>query len=363
MSAYPMTPATTIFEWLAGLPGKYGVVTKQTEDEIAAVCMAIGASFAGARAMTATSGGGFCLMVEAIGLAGMTEVPLVVVNAQRGGPSTGLPTRTEQSDLLFTVHAGQGEFPRIVLAPSSVSECFEAGWRAFNLAETYQCPVIVLTDTFLAFSLKTVDAASIDFSRVSIDRGQTLDAPDPDRVDGYRRFEFTETGVSPRALPGDPSAVFAVPSDEHDETGHISEDAGNRVRMMNKRMRKLDEAGATARGPESIGPADADITLVCWGSTVGPCLEAARLLNARGESANVLKFGDMWPLPEERVLAALSAAKRPVAVEQNFTGQLAQLLRMATGYTIKHSLNRYDGRPFSPEGLAEEVMKEIGVHA
>ena len=175
VSAYPMTPATSIVEWLAALPHEYGVVTKHAEDEIAAACMAIGASYAGARAMTATSGGGFSLMVEAMGLAGMTEVPLVIMEAQRGGPSTGLPTRTEQSDLLFVIHASQGEFPRIVTAPGTVEECFEAGWRAFNLAERYQCPVVVLTDTFLASSLRTVDADAIDFAAVEIDRGPTLD--------------------------------------------------------------------------------------------------------------------------------------------------------------------------------------------
>ena len=173
ISAYPMTPATSIFEWLCGVPSEYGVVTKHTEDEIAAVCMAIGASYTGARAMTATSGGGFCLMVEALGLAGMTELPLVVVNAQRGGPSTGLPTRTEQSDLIFAINAGHGEFPRIVLAPRTVEECFEIGWRAFNLADRYQCPVVVMTDTLMASSLRTVEPDEIEFADVCIDRGTT----------------------------------------------------------------------------------------------------------------------------------------------------------------------------------------------
>jgi 2-oxoglutarate/2-oxoacid ferredoxin oxidoreductase subunit alpha len=361
IAAYPMTPATTIIEWLAALPGEYGVVCKHTEDEIAAVCMAIGASFAGARAMTATSGGGFCLMVEAMGLAGMTEVPVVIVNAQRGGPSTGLPTRTEQSDLLFAIHAGQGEFPRIVLAPGTSEECFEAGWRAFNLAEQYQCPVVVMTDTFLASSLTTVESSAIDFRDVTICRGETLDGDGPDNVDGpYERFKVTESGVSPRALPGDPGRVFRASSDEHDGFGHIIEEAGNRVRMMQKRMRKLETARAEMRGPALIGRADAEIALVCWGSTAGPCREAATLLNARGTSASVLAFGDLWPLPVEVIRDSLVGARHAVVVEQNYTAQLAKLLRMEAGVDIR-AINKYDGRPFSPEEIVDAVLEEVGV--
>jgi 2-oxoglutarate ferredoxin oxidoreductase subunit alpha len=362
MSAYPMTPATSIFEWLASLPPEDGVVTKHTEDEIAAVCMAIGASFVGARAMTATSGGGFCLMVEAIGLAGMTEVPIVIVNAQRGGPSTGLPTRTEQSDLLFAIHAGHGEFPKIVLAPASVEDCFETGWRALNLAERYQCPVIVMTDTFLASSLKTIDPGRVELDRVTIDRGASIDPGQIDPLDIYHRFQITDDGVSPRAFAGDPAAVFGVPSDEHDEFGHITEDADNRVRMMDKRMRKLEAASQEMRTPQILGPEDADLTLACWGSTVGPCLEAARLLKRSGQRVNVLKFTDLWPLPADRVRSALEGARRVIVVEQNYTGQLATLLRTTTGLAIDHRLNRYDGRPFSPEALATEAMKEMSEH-
>jgi len=362
IAAYPMTPATTIIEWLAALPDEYGVVYKHTEDEIAAVCMAIGASFAGARAMTATSGGGFCLMVEAMGLAGMTEVPVVIVNAQRGGPSTGLPTRTEQSDLLFAIHAGQGEFPRIVLAPGTVEECFETGWRAFNLAEQYQCPVVVMTDTFLASSLMTVESSALDLSDVAIDRGQTLDGDGSEQRDGrYERFQVTESGVSPRAFPGDPGRVFRASSDEHDEVGHITEEAGNRVRMMQKRMRKLETARSEMRGPKLIGPADAEITLVCWGSTVGPCREAAALLTAGGTSAGVLAFGDLWPLPIEAVRDAMLGVRHAVVVEQNYTAQLAKLLRMEAGVDIRTAINRYDGRPFAPEEIVDAVLEEVSV--
>lgn len=360
ISAYPMTPATSIFEELCALSDEYDIVTKHTEDEIAAVCMAVGAAFTGARAMTATSGGGFCLMVEALGLAGMTEVPLVVVNAQRGGPSTGLPTRTEQADLLFAVHTGHGEFPRIILAPGSVEECFEMGWRSFNLADQYQCPVIVLTDTLLATTQKTVQAAALDFAAVSIDRGATVDEG-MIHGNGYQRFALTATGVSPRAFPGDPAAVFSAPSDEHDEGGHITEDAADRVSMMDKRMLKLKTAEWEMRGPQILGPPDADVTLVCWGSTTGVCLEAARILADSGTSANVLKFGDLWPLPTERALPLLQSARRPIVVEQNYTGQLRDLVRMATGFDIPRAVNRYDGRPMLAEDLAGAILERVNV--
>jgi len=362
MSAYPMTPATSIIEWLAALPREYGVVTKHAEDEIAAACMAIGASYAGARAMTATSGGGFCLMAESMGLAGMTEVPLVIVEAQRGGPSTGLPTRTEQSDLLFAIHAAQGEFPRIVTAPGTVEQCFEAGWRAFNLAEKYQCPIVVLTDQLLSSSLRTLDMDAIDFAGVKIDRGSTLSYEELERLsDGYKRFEFTETGISPRAIPGHPKGTFWASTDEHDEHGHITEEIENRRRMMQKRMRKLDEAEKEMQPPSLYGPAEADVTLVCWGSTYGACREAADEINEAGGRANALHFVDLWPMPSQEAERALRACKRTVAVEQNYTSQLARLLRMTTGVQVDGTLNKYDGRPFAPEeivaglGLAESA--------
>jgi 2-oxoglutarate ferredoxin oxidoreductase subunit alpha len=360
ISAYPMTPATSIFEWMAAAPHEYGVVTKHAEDEIAAADMAIGASYAGARAMTATSGGGFCLMVEALGLAGGTEVPMVIALAQRGGPANGLPTRTEQSDLLFAINASHGESPRIVTAPGTVEECFEAGWRAFNLAERNQCPVVVMTDQFLASSLRTLDMDAIDFARVRIDRGSTLTYEDLDQLsDGYKRFQFTETGISPRAIPGHPSAVFAAASDEHDEEGHFMEEIEGRRRMMRKRMRKLQEVEKEMRPPELYGPKEAETTLICWGSTFGPCKEAADEINAAGGSANVLQFMDLWPLPEEPVAAALSGCRRTVAVEQNFTSQLAKLLRMSTGIRVDQTLNKYDGRPFAPEEIVAGLSKEV----
>ncbi|HEY5640866.1 MAG TPA: 2-oxoacid:acceptor oxidoreductase subunit alpha [Dehalococcoidia bacterium] len=359
ISAYPMTPATSIIEWLSAVPDEFGMVTKHAEDEIAAVCMALGASYTGARAMTATSGGGFSLMVEAMGLSGMTEVPLVIVEAQRGGPSTGLPTRTEQSDLLFMIHASQGEFPRIVTAPGTIEQCFEAGWRAFNLADKYQCPVIVATDSELSASLRTLDLDALDPRTVEIDRGATLTPDDVDALtEGYLRFRYSDDGISPRAMPGRESAILTVPSDEHDESGHINEDADVRIPMMQKRMQKLETAEVEMKPPLLYGPEDADLTLVTWGSTTGHCRDAADEINAAGGSANVLQFIDLWPMPVEAAREALERCRRKVSVEQNYTGQLALLIRMTTGVAMDGQLTKYDGRPFSPRQIIEGVGME-----
>jgi 2-oxoglutarate ferredoxin oxidoreductase subunit alpha len=274
------------------------------------------------------------------------------VEAQRGGPSTGLPTRTEQGDLLFIINASQGEFPRVVLAPGTVEECFEAGWRAFNLAERYQCPVIILSDQFLASSLRSLDKGDIDFSTVSIDRGQFLAAGELERLgDDYRRFAFTDSGISPRAAPGHPKAVYAASSDEHDEHGRITEEITNRRRMMDKRMRKLAAAAAEMRPPQRYGPEQADLTLVCWGSSYGPCREAVDVLNSDGGSANLMHFSDLWPFPEDEAARMLKACRHTVAVEQNYTSQLARLVRMSTGFSVDRTINKYDGRPFSPEDI------------
>ncbi len=348
ISAYPMTPATSIIEWMARREHDFGVVIKHAEDEIAAINMAIGASFVGARAMTATSGGGFSLMVEALGLAGMTEVPLVVVEAQRGGPSTGLPTRTEQSDLLFVVNASQGEFPRLVLAPGTVEECFEVGWRAFNLAEKYQTPVIVLSDELLAASLRTVELDAIDFDNVKIDRGKLLSEEELDALDGeYRRHKFVEDGISPRALPGHAKAVYASASDEHDEFGHITEDQDNRVRMMQKRMAKLETARTEIMPPTRYGAEDAPTVLVGWGSTYGVLREVVDRLDGQ---ARLVHFRDLWPFPVDAAAEALRGGKL-VVVENNCTGQFKRLLQGETCIMVDQVISRYDGRSFSPEDV------------
>jgi 2-oxoglutarate ferredoxin oxidoreductase subunit alpha len=351
ISAYPMTPASSILEWMAGHAARYGLVAKHSEDEISALLMAIGAGHVGVRAMTATSGGGFCLMTEALGLAGMTETPVVIVEAQRPGPSTGMPTRTEQGDLLFMLRASQGEFPRVVLTPGTVEECFEAGWRAFNLAEKYQCPVIILTDNFLANSLRSVERTDFHFEEVEIDRGKLLTKEELDGLtEDYRRYAVNETGISPRARPGHPNAVFVACSDEHDEYGHFAdEDPRNRVRMVKKRLNKLELARKEMRAPTLYGPEKAGVTLVGWGSVFGPVREAVDRLNESGEEVNFLHFTDVWPLPEGKVLRLLESADRLVAVENNATGQLARLLRAYTGIQVDDHILRFDGRPFSPQ--------------
>ncbi len=357
IAAYPMTPATSIIEWMARHEQQLGLVTKHAEDEIAAICMAIGANFAGVRAMAATSGGGFSLMVEALGLAGMCEVPLVLFEAQRGGPSTGLPTRTEQSDLLFVLYASQGEFPRLVLAPGTVEECFECGWRAFNLAEKYQTPVIVLSDQLLASSLRTVEVEALDFDRVVIDRGKLLGQEELDALTGpYKRHLLTDDGISPRAVPGHPKAVYATASDEHDELGRISEEMNNRRKMVQKRMKKLETARQEIAPPTCYGPAEAAVVLVGWGSTYGVLREAVDRLNGQ---ARLVHFRDLWPFPAQAAAEALRGG-RLLVVENNYTGQFRRLLQSETCLQVDHTLSRYDGRPFSVDDILTRVQ-ELGV--
>ena len=361
ISAYPMTPATSIIEWFAK-HHKYGAVTKHVEDEIAAAIMAIGANHAGVRSMTATSGGGFSLMVEALGLAGMTETPVVIVNVQRGGPSTGLPTRTEQPDLLFILNASHGEFPRIVYAPGSHKDCFLTGIKAFNMAEKYQTPVLVLSDLQQSSSLNDVDASSFDLNKATIDRGKLLTKQDLDKMtEPYLRFKFTEDGISPRALPGHPKSVYASVTDEHNETGHIFEEKQNRIKMFEKRMMKETTALKDINLPSIYGPQDADTTLVSWGGNYGVCKDTVDM-NERGEfgkngKINLIYFQDMWPFPAEGIKQIFSKVKKPVLVESNFSGQLGKLLMMTTGYKIKDKILRFDGRSFYPEEIKKELER------
>jgi 2-oxoglutarate ferredoxin oxidoreductase subunit alpha len=357
ISTYPMTPASTITEWLAAHAARFGIVQKQTEDEIAAILMATGAAHAGVRAMTASSGGGFCLMVETLGLAAMTETPLVIAEVQRSGPSTGLPTRTEQSDLEFVLYASHGEFPRIVIAPGTIEQCFEAGHRAFNLAEQYQTPVIILSDLYLSNAVRTIDPDAIDFSEVTIDRGELLDYAALDQItEEYVRHRPTESGVSPRAIPGHPNAVYITTGDEHTAVGHNTEESDDRVEQMDKRMRKLERAAQEMRLPVWYGPETADVTLVGWGGTYGALREATDLLNAQGHPTNFLQFVDVFPLDEDRITAELDKIKRMIVVEQNYTGQLAHVLRGLTGRKADTRVNKYDGRPISPDEVVAAVL-------
>ena len=352
ISAYPMTPASSIVEYMASKSAKFNLVMVQAEDEIAAINASLGASFAGVRSMTATSGGGFSLMVEALGLSGMTETPLVIMEAQRGGPSTGLPTRTEQSDLEFVVHASHGEFPRIVLAPGNVEQAFRIGAEAFNLAERYQVPVIVLTDQYLATSYVTAD--KFDLSKISIDRGD-LAGGDGRGSGDYRRHAFTESGISPRAFPGLSEALIVTTGDEHDETGHITEDCEIRTRMMLKRSGKLDGIVDNGYPPTTYGPGEADVTLIGWGSMLGSMKEAVDLLDKQDVKANMIHFSQLWPFPRQEAVRLLSGERMTVVVEQNATAQFAHLLRAETGIEVNHNILRFDGRPISPSYIVQHL--------
>ncbi len=352
-AGYPMTPGSPVLHWMAAHSARHGVVLKHTEDEIAAINMAIGAAHMGARALVPTSGGGFALMVEALGLAGMTETPVVIYNAQRPGPSTGLATRQEQGDMLFMLYASQGEFPRFLLAPGTHEECFMAGWRAFNLAEKYQTPALVLSDHYLAVAVRTLELDAFDFDAVEIDRGDLLSEAELDALDGdYLRYRITDSGISPRAVPGHPKAVYVAAGNEHDESGAITEEPEMRTAQVEKRQRKLVGMAGEMSGPLRYGPPEAEVTFVSWGSTYGPLREAVDRLNARrANRANMLHFVHLWPFPVEAAMAAFEQARRLVTVEVNATGQLATLIRSQTGRQMDSTILKYDGRAFTPEHI------------
>ena len=362
LAQYPMTPASSVMHWMAAHSHEIGVVVKQAEDELAAIHMAIGASYGGVRAMTATSGGGFALMVEALGMAGMTETPVVVVEAQRAGPSTGLPTKTEQGDLNMMLGAGQGEFPRAILAPSNPAEAYHAALRAFDLAESWQIPVLIASDFHLSESLMTVDRDEIDLN-VPIAPIETVSPNGQD----YKRYQFTPTGVSPRALPGQPGLQFVAGSDEHDEKGHLISDIRSgipvwitmRQEMMDKRMRKLHGIVASADPPILEGPSASELTFVAWGSTVGAVRDAIRLLAAQGRPTNLLWFPTVYPLDPDRVRAAIEKATRTLLVEANFSGQFGRLLRAETGVHLSERFLKYDGEPFSPHEIVARALEVI----
>jgi 2-oxoglutarate ferredoxin oxidoreductase subunit alpha len=323
------------------------------EDEIAAMNMAVGAGYAGVRSMVATSGGGFALMVEGLALAGMTETPVVIVLGQRPGPATGLPTRTEQAELFFALHAGHGEFTRAVLAPADAADAFHAAVKAFNLAEKYQTPVFILTDHHLATSYYTVDR--FELSQVKIERGSLISGDDTD----YKRHLVTESGVSPRALPGLGKALVVTDSDEHDEAGHMIEDAATRKQQVEKRLRKRDGMKQEITAPEFVGTDGAGLTLIGWGSTRGAIREAAEILGREGKKVNTLHFLQLWPFPSEGVMTALERAGKSIVVEGNATAQLAALIRRETGRQVEGSILKYDGRPFSPGEIVDRLRAEV----
>ena len=348
-ASYPMTPGTATFNFLAAAADRYGIVVEQAEDEIAAVNMICGATYAGVPAMATTSGGGFALMAEGLSLAGMMELPICVLIAQRPGPATGLPTRTAQQDLLFALCAGHGEFPRAIFAPGTVWQCHDVTRRALETAHKFQTPVLILTDQFLQDFEQTLQPLSQDYA--PIDRC-LAENPGAD----YARYAVTESGISPRALPGGAALVIAD-SDEHTPQGHLSEDLDSHVAQQDKRMRKLAGMSAQAMPPELYGPVDADTLLICWGSTYGPCREAVDILNARGGSVEMLHFAQVWPIGPESAAAAIGRRKRIVCVEGNQTGQFAQVLRAEGLIGQVERLGKYDGLPMTGAWIAERIAK------
>ncbi len=343
-SYYPMTPGTSIAQTLTSHGRELGVVVEQAEDEIAAMNMAVGAAYAGARALVPTSGGGFALMTEAVSLAGVTETPIVCAVAQRPGPATGMATRTEQADLNLVIHAGHGEFPRAVFAPGTVEEFFLLTHRAFDLAERFQSPVFVLSDQYMANSYRSVapfDPQALPAPAEPL-RRWTADEP-------YARYAVTEDGVSPRLLPGFTDQLVLADSHEHVPSGHMTEDARMRTAMQDKRLRKGQGLLAEAVDPTWDGPPAPELMLVCWGSTRGAALEAARELRARGRAVGVLHFTQVWPLRPERFMGRFEAAGRTVCVEGNSTGQFEALLRQHGCLRLDGHIRKYDGRTFTPE--------------
>ena len=356
-AAYPMTPATPILHFLAPLEKEYKMVVIQTESEISAVNMVAGASFAGARAMTATSGGGFCLMTEGVGMIGMTETSPVIVLVQRPGPSTGLPTYSAQGDLRFTIHASQGDFPRVVVAPGDVEECFYATLEAFNLAEKFQVPALIILDKYLSESYGT--SKLLDQHRIKIDRGQLI-AEDAYSGEEYKRHLLTETGISPRALPGTMGAIVRTNADEHNELGYTTEDPQLTTKMNDKRMKKLDGISKELENYATVklyGPEDADATIIGWGSTKGPILEAMKLLG-EDVKVNFLQIVYLHPFPVDKVKERIDASKKTIVVENNMTSQLSSLIREYLLTAVDHKILKYDGRPFNPEALSKQI-KEV----
>jgi 2-oxoglutarate ferredoxin oxidoreductase subunit alpha len=355
MAAYPMTPTSSIMEYMAAKSKDFDLVMVHTEDEIAAINMTIGAAYAGVRAMTATSGSGLCLMVEGIGLAGITETPIVIIDGQRPGPAVGLPTRTEQGDLQFVLHAHHGDFLRAVLAPATIEDAFWVAVKAFNWAERYQLPVIILTDQHLASSYATVDW--LDLSQVTIDRGMLFSEKEDDPFD-YMRHRVTKSGISPRALPGLGKALVVTDCDEHDEEGHLTEDAGERTAQVQKRLRKILPLKKEIGIPRKYGSRGAETTLIGWGSTYGAIHEAVDILRKENASINMLHLSELWPFPAKAVVDAISKARNSYVIENNATGQLARLIKAETGYDVSGRILKFDGRPFTPAYLAGAVRKE-----
>ncbi len=355
-AAYPMTPASSILHSMIENERKFNLVVKQTEDEIAAMNYVIGASYAGVRAMTGTSGGGFALMVEALGMAAMSETPIVAALVQRTGPSTGLPTWTEQADLRFALHASQGDFLRVVLAPGDVQECFFMTAEALNLAEKYQIPVLVLSDKHLSETM--FSTKKFDVSKVKIERGKIAgDLPALAPMTRWKRYELCEDGVSARAFPGMQNGIHVATSYEHDETGFSTESFPMRAKQVKKRAAKLASILKEMKKPNIYGNKKAEVTLVGWGSTKLAVLDALAMLEALGIQAKFVHFTHLFPLDTAMVKSAFRGSKVLIMIEGNSTAQFAGMLKEYHGIDMDFHILKYDGRPFYPEQIAEEVEK------
>lgn len=355
VAEYPMTPSTSFLTLMAKREKDYNILTKHVEDEISAVNMVIGASFAGVRSFTATSGGGFALMSEAVGFAAMSETPLVIFECMRTGPSTGIPTYTEQGDLKFVLNASQGEFPIIVLALGDLNECFEYSFEAFNLADQYQTPVVVLLDKHINDTKFVVE--KFDDFKLRIDRGKLIELSN-DKLENYLRYEFIKGGISNRCLPGQKGGIHVSSSYEHDESGWTCEDAENHSSMMEKRFKKLDSISKDILMPKFYGPKDAKLTLIGWGSTKGAILDAIEKLNSDGFNVNYLHFVFLNPLPEE-LKDLLNGLNDTMIIEGNYTGQLKSILRERFLFDVEKTYFKYDGRPFFYEDIVDKVREVL----
>ena len=359
--AYPMSPASGVLHWMARHGRQLDIMVRQVEDEIGVINMAIGAAHAGCRAMCATSGGGFALMTEGLGAAAMMEIPVVCINVQRAGPATGVPTKTEQGDLWQVLGAGQGDYPRIIVAPTTIPDCFHTVTQLFNLVDKFQCPGIILSDLLLSEGRSSVDPAELDFN-VAIERGEVigLNGATPPLNGGYKRYEINDSGISPRALPGTLGFEHVVATDDHDEDGVlISDEYTNphkRQAMHEKRMRKMASILPLLDAPKLWGAADAQVTLVGWGSTEGVVQEAIqKLADEEGIAANLLQIKWLVPLHGEAIVSTLAKSKKTIIVENNYSGQFARYLRSETGIVADGHIRKYDGEPFMPHHIVDGV--------
>jgi 2-oxoglutarate ferredoxin oxidoreductase subunit alpha len=371
-AAYPMSPSTGVLMWMAAHARQLGIMVRQVEDEIGVMNMVIGAGHTGCRAMCATSGGGFALMTEAIGMAGMIETPVVCVDVQRAGPATGVPTKTEQGDLWQVLGAGQGDYPRLIVAPSDQLDLFRTIPELFNLCDKYQCPGLVLADLLISEGTASVDPADLNFN-VKIDRGELIlpngngETENPFggyNDNAYLRYKNTGSGISPRAVPGVPGHIHIAATDEHDEDGTlISDEFTNPTKrrvMVEKRARKMQSALTQIAPPKVLGPENAQVTLVGWGSTEGVIREAVeKLAGEEGVVANQLHVKWIVPFHAEEVTRILSRSKRVIIVENNYTGQFARYLRSETGFAAHGHIRKYDGEPFMPHHIVNAVKEQL----